>query len=87
MEGKVDEAVEEVLAAEEAPTEEMTPVYINGRVVGYVEDPEGFVEEFRRLRREGVIDKRANIAYHEDLNEVHINCDRGRVVRPLLVVE
>ncbi len=87
IEGKVDEAVEEVLAAEEAPTEEMTPVYINGRVVGYVEDPEGFVEEFRRLRREGVIDKRANIAYHEDLNEVHINCDRGRVVRPLLVVE
>ncbi len=87
IEGKVDEAVEEVLAAEEAPTEEMTPVYINGRVVGYVEDPEKFVEEFKKLRREGVIDKRANIAYHEDLNEVHINCDRGRVVRPLLVVE
>ncbi len=87
IEGKVDKAVEEVLAAEEAPTEEMTPVYINGRVVGYVEDPEKFVEEFKKLRREGVIDKRANIAYHEDLNEVHINCDRGRVVRPLLVVE
>ncbi len=86
VETRVDKAVEHVLKGPERE-EERTPVYLNGRLIGYVEDPEEFVEKVRELRREGVLHPRVNVAYHEDLNEVHVNCDRGRVVRPLLVVE
>ncbi len=86
VETRVDKAVEHVLKSPERE-EERTPVYLNGRLIGYVEDPEEFVERVRELRREGVLHPRVNVAYHEDLNEVHVNCDLGRVVRPLLVVE
>ncbi|MCD6529648.1 DNA-directed RNA polymerase subunit B [Candidatus Bathyarchaeota archaeon] len=66
-------------------------VFLDGRPIGYHIDPENFVQEVRRLRREGKISSEVNIAYyrtgHGEGGEVYINCDEGRVRRPLIIVE
>jgi len=64
-----------------------TPIYYNGELVGYHEDPERFVKEFRKKRRSGEIPWDLTITYYKEENEVHINGDEGRVLRPLIVVE
>jgi len=66
-------------------------VYLNGRLIGYHPDGKQLVSEIRRLRRQDKIanGSEINVAYIRDeyLNEVYVNCDAGRIRRPLLVVE
>lgn len=62
-------------------------VYINGRLIGFHNDPLKLTREIISKRRENKIPKEVNVAYHDDTNEVYINTDAGRVQRPLLVVE
>ncbi|MBA7594994.1 DNA-directed RNA polymerase subunit beta [subsurface metagenome] len=61
--------------------------YVNGRLIGIVEDGKKLAEELRRHRRKGGIDEQINIAYREGTNEVWVNTDAGRVRRSLIVVE
>ncbi len=61
--------------------------YINGRLVGIIENGQGLVDELRRNRRKGNLDEQVNIAFREDTNEVRVNTDAGRVRRPAVVVE
>lgn len=65
----------------------VTKVYLNGDLVGLVNDPKEFVEEIRKERRKGIISGQVNVRYDIRMDEVIINCDEGRVRRPLLVVE
>ena len=65
----------------------MTYVYLNGNLIGFVRDGKSFTETVRKDRRKGKINNEANIVYYETTNEIHINCDPGRVRRPLIVVE
>jgi DNA-directed RNA polymerase subunit B' len=62
-------------------------VYINGRLIGFHANSEKLTKELIQKRREGRIAPSVSIALHEDTNEIYINTDSGRVVRPLLVVE
>ncbi len=64
-------------------------VFLNGRLIGYHENPEQLVSEIRRRRRSGAISHEVNVAHYKDkyINEVYVNCDAGRVRRPLLIVE
>lgn len=64
-------------------------VHINGRLIGFVRDGEKFVSYLRKLRRSGKIHFEVGIAHlkTDSINEVYINTDRGRIMRPLLVVE
>lgn len=62
-------------------------VYINGRLIGFHEQPEKLTEELVKARRSSGLDPQVNIAYHKDTNELYINTDAGRVQRPLIVVE
>lgn len=62
-------------------------IYIDGRLLGVLEDGRELAVKLRKKRREGTIDEQVNVAYHEDINEVIINTDSGRVRRPLIVVE
>jgi len=62
-------------------------VYINGRLIGFHEQPEKLAQEMIKVRRNDKISPHVNIAYHQDTNELYINTDAGRVQRPLLVVE
>ncbi len=62
-------------------------VYLNGKAIGYITDPEKFVAEVRSARRKGQISGEINIAYIDKLNSVNINTDRGRIRKPYIIVE
>ncbi|MEM1566579.1 MAG: DNA-directed RNA polymerase subunit B [Candidatus Bathyarchaeia archaeon] len=67
-------------------------VFVDGNIVGYCTAPEKLIQEFRRRRRTGEISTEVNVAYfpkgtNSDRDEVYVNCDEGRVRRPLLIVE
>lgn len=62
-------------------------IFHNGDLIGTHDDPERLVEEIRERRRAGELSIYINIAYHEKTREVTINSDRGRMRRPLIVVE
>ncbi len=61
-------------------------VYINGRLIGIVENGQELAERLRAKRREGNVDEQVNVAYHKDIKEVVVNTDSGRALRPLIVV-
>ncbi|MCS7097243.1 MAG: DNA-directed RNA polymerase subunit B [Candidatus Methanomethylicia archaeon] len=64
-------------------------VFLNGRLIGVHQEPEILCREFRRLRRLGKIHHEVSIAHYksEYINEVYVNSDNGRVLRPVFVVE
>ena len=62
-------------------------VFLNGRLVGVHPAPQVLVKTIRQKRRAGEIDQQVNIAHYENTQEVQVNCDAGRVRRPLIVVE
>ncbi|MEM2995299.1 MAG: DNA-directed RNA polymerase subunit B [Candidatus Bathyarchaeia archaeon] len=66
-------------------------VFVDGNLVGYCRSPEDLTREFRERRRTGEISTEVNIAYfsksHGEKDEIYVNCDEGRVRRPLIIVE
>jgi len=62
-------------------------VYVNGNLIGVHDNPMGLVEDIRARRRQGMLSDEINVRYDEEMNDIVINCDEGRVRRPLLVVE
>ena len=64
----------------------LTRVYVNGDLVGLHDDPVTLVSEIRERRRSGLLSHEVNIHYDEVMNDVTINCDEGRIRRPLIVV-
>jgi DNA-directed RNA polymerase subunit B len=66
-------------------------VFVDGNIVGYCSNPEELTREFRDMRRRGEISTEVNIACfsktHGERDEIYINCDEGRVRRPLIIVE
>ena len=62
-------------------------VFVNGDWVGIYDKPQELTNELKKLRRQGLINIYTSIYWSIDYNEIHINTEGGRIVRPLLVVE
>jgi DNA-directed RNA polymerase subunit B' len=62
-------------------------IFLDGRIIGSVEDGKSFVEEVKKNRRLGILPGEINVIYIKKLNEVHINADRGRARKPYIIVE
>jgi DNA-directed RNA polymerase subunit B' len=62
-------------------------VYMNGKVVGTVQDPVSLVNEIRSARRKGMLSGEVNVSFNEKLNSVNINTDRGRIRKPYVILE
>jgi DNA-directed RNA polymerase subunit B len=68
-------------------------VYVNGNLIGISETPKELVDELRKRRRNGSLcippekSNEVNIRYNEYMNSVIINCDEGRLRRPLFIIE
>jgi len=77
-----------------SPTDEeryrgYSKVFLNGRLIGFHPNGEELVNEIRKRRRAGLIHHEVNVARYvtEYYDEIYVNCDAGRVRRPLFVVE
>ena len=64
-----------------------TEVYVNQKYLGTVDNPTLFVEDFKDQRRKGQIEIQANIFYNKAVNEIHISSQKGRSLRPLIIVK
>ena len=73
--------------ADEQLRHEGTKVFIEGYLLGYSTSPEILVNTFREMRRRGEISGQANIVLYHEYNEIYVNCDEGRIRRPLIVME
>jgi DNA-directed RNA polymerase subunit B len=68
-------------------------LFVDGRLIGYCTDPYRLVREVREMRRRGELSSEINIAHFVSgpqnrlSHEIYVNCDAGRVRRPLIVVE
>jgi len=62
-------------------------VYLNGELIGIYPDGAELAKNIRERRRKGEVNIEINVAYYDDTKDVFINCDPGRVRRPLFVVE
>ncbi len=64
-------------------------VFLNGRLIGFHENGEDLAKKVRVLRRSGKIHHEVNIAHYIDkyIDEVYVNCDAGRIRRPLFIIE
>jgi DNA-directed RNA polymerase subunit B' len=62
-------------------------VFVDGALIGLVNDPRALVSQLRNLRRQGGVSIEINISYKEFNNEVVIHTDRGRARRPLIVIQ
>ena len=66
-----------------------TYVFINGNLVGTTptENAEDFVARIRSSRRSGRIDRGINVRHNKEMEEIIVNCDEGRLRRPLLILD
>lgn len=73
-------------------TPKSAKVIVDGAFIGFSDTAQSLVNFIKEMRRGGKIDSQINIAYHKDnrkefLEEVYVNCDAGRVRRPLIIIE
>ena len=62
-------------------------VFVDGALVGLVDDPKALVENIRVMRRQGAVSSEVNVSYKDFNGDVVILTDRGRARRPLIVLK
>lgn len=73
--------------ADEILRHQGTKIFVEGYLLGYTTTPDLLVDTFRDMRRKGEISGEANICNYSNYNEIYVNCDEGRIRRPLIVLE
>jgi DNA-directed RNA polymerase subunit B' len=62
-------------------------VFVDGALVGLVDEPKTLVENIRVMRRQGAVSSEVNVSYKDFNGDVVILTDRGRARRPLIVLK
>ncbi|MFA6363947.1 DNA-directed RNA polymerase subunit B [Methanoregula sp.] len=62
-------------------------VFVDGALIGLVNDPKTLVENIRTMRRQGALSSEVNVSYKEFNGDVILLTDRGRARRPLIVLK
>jgi len=65
----------------------VTKVFLDGELLDTIESPDDIKEALIDKRRSGEIDTEVSVYYAEDKDEIRINSDSGRVLRPVIIVE
>ena len=61
-------------------------VFVNGDWLGIHSKPNELVDEFRKLRRQGLVNVMTSISWNIKDNEIKLYSDEGRLSRPLMIV-
>ena len=69
-----------------------TRVFVDGRLIGYYRDGNHLATSLRDLRRDSKIHPHVGVSFHkseieESTTRIYINCNAGRVLRPLIIVK
>ena len=64
-----------------------TKVIINGDIIGIHENPASLYKTLKCLKRQGAINIHTGISWNIHKNEININTEGGRCVRPLYIVD
>jgi len=62
-------------------------VFINGNLIGFTDEPELLTKSIRERRRRGHISHEVNVRFDDQMHDVILNSDSGRIRRLLVVVE
>src|SRR6187549_558613 len=67
-------------------------IFVDGRLIGYIEDGRHLSNRLRTMRRSGRMHPHMGIYYYSSINEnatkrLYISCNSGRVLRPLAIVK
>lgn len=62
-------------------------VFVNGKLIGSLKNPQKLFRNLKELQRMNHIYYDVSITFDETDNELHIWCDEGRCIRPLLTVD
>ena len=62
-------------------------IHVNGDIFGLHKRPHKLVSQFKRRRRSGRIRPEVSIRHDVENRDVFINTDRGRMLRPLLIID
>jgi len=65
----------------------LTSIYLNGKYVGEHKEPEVFIAKIKENRRNGKLPEETNYRYITEEDAIYIFTDKGRVRRPLIVVQ
>ena len=65
----------------------MEDIYLNGKFIGTVEDSQTFVENVLSERRKGTLSQNINLLHDKENKKIVIECLKGRLRRPLVVVK
>ncbi|MDQ5863243.1 MAG: DNA-directed RNA polymerase subunit B'', partial [Thermoproteota archaeon] len=68
-----------------------TRVFVDGRLIGYIEKGENLADTLRSMRRSGKIHPHVGIYLYSSQNSnatkrLYVSCNAGRVLRPLVVI-
>jgi DNA-directed RNA polymerase subunit B len=79
--------VTEAKKADEQMRHSGAKIFVEGYLLGYTESPYNLVYTVREMRRRGELSGEVNIGYYSEHNEIYVNCDEGRIRRPLIIVK
>ena len=84
---KLDTTVNDKIIKIVGSDEQGSSIFLNGSFIGYSSNPNKTLELVKNKRTSGKLPPMVNIAYDEDFDDIHINTDSGRMLRPLINVE
>jgi DNA-directed RNA polymerase beta subunit len=86
----VKEAVEHIecliLTNDLEQSNNLVKVFVNGALVGFVEDPEEFIREFKARRKVQDIPRDVSVSFDNFDEEILIYSDEGRLLRPVFPI-
>src|SRR6186997_2542245 len=67
-------------------------IFVDGRLIGYIEDGRNLSNRLRTMRRSGRMHPHMGIYFYSSLNDnatkrLYISCNSGRVLRPMAIVK
>jgi len=67
-------------------------VFVDGRLIGYHKEGEKLAESLRELRRNSKIHPHVGISFYKSeivgaTKRLYVNCNAGRVLRPLIIIK
>ena len=62
-------------------------VFVNGGLTGFTNSPTALIKRLMDLRRTKHLKYDVSISYSADDDEVHVACDGGRLIRPVLTLD